>query len=541
MIVRKNFKRDEVLLKVKNRLEASNLELRLRLMQHEVERRKDWLKREMGQILECQQQCKRSSGDSVAIYRDLVFNSHFRYATAYENATLPNSFVTESSTNFSDQNQKNSDTNCRPKKMHGDTYNVHKKNAAAKQLKTYSRLAIPLPQIRNSRKETNSASSIKAEKDTQTVLNNGRRKSSHDEIEPSHIKKDRTVPKYLTNQKQLSNLCQKSNADSAETFSGKLKLPEIVTSSALSSATEAVETSVSDKKNDTGSRDTKNKCDELSSSRISLIKASTERVQSPRESVAKKAPFSPKQTIEQPKETKCVKLPAIKPPLKSNPNILKRINKKGRTQSGREMTNIVARIVSELQLESSSPLFGDFALIDGESGKKKSSGFGGKTNPDSSDANDLCGPPNRLIQKGRFLPEHMSNSDMSDDSKSQSSTDNSPYILYKGRKLKNYVKPQDRFRVDLVTRTWKKQQLYLKLLKNRPDDLTKCSLRWDPALGDSDSFHLSQPAKQKALERMVKENMSRPVPSRTEINHTELNSKVKEFMDSLGNNSEFFL
>ena len=534
MLVRKNFKRDEVLLKVKNRLEDSNLELRLRLMRHEVERRKDWLKREMGQILECQEQCKKSSGDSIAIYRDLVLNSRFRYAPVPDSVVLPNNRDILSDTKLT--NQKDSDTNFRWKKLQND--NTPKvKIATVKQTKIPPKPVVPLPKIGNSKDEMSSAHSLKMKKVTQTILTNGRGKSFH---EPSHdTDKDRSEPKLLPNPNRLSNLLSRPNLDDGknhlETFSGKLKLPKIVTTSTSSPPPEARKTLASNDKNDTGSSGTKNS---LSTLHL-LAKETTESGQTPRENVTKKVSTVPKPTIEKSKWSKSFKLPVMNDSFKSNSNIQERNWKKRQTKDSRGMTDIVARIASELKLESTSPFFANLALSDGGSGKTKHSGSGAKTNIDPSDPNDFSGPPNRLIQKGRFLPEHMSNSDMSDDSKSQSSAD-SPYILYKGRKLRNYVRPQDRFRVDQITRTWKKQQLFLKLLKNRPDDLTKCSLRWDPALGDSDSLQLSQPARKKVLERMVEENMSRPAPTRPETDHTELNSRVKEFMDSLGNNPDAF-
>ncbi|CAI9717358.1 Hypothetical predicted protein [Octopus vulgaris] len=542
MIIRKNIKRDDTILKAKNRLEDSNLEVRLRLMQRDTEQKKLRLERQIDQILDFQQKCKRTSGDSIEIYKDLVLNSHSSCIlppidsdtkSAPFNDNIPSKLNPSSKDNLSQNLTKMSPEYAKRPKL---TTNQPNTNNAQKQSFLNSQ-SIESDKIKRTKylesfnswvnrrtvcsdqKDVPSKSMYKivsSMKSFKTCANNLNSSNSNDGPTvtcATQVDMDRHVPKPL-----------KRNRDIEPVKDSLLNkhLPLL-----SDTQTSLINVKLKMKSNDKESKNILKKTTDMSSAtqdkpRKSKINIGQKNTLTSHSLEINNKFDTYKNLINLGKSLKPIEQIRTR-----NAPIARHVFSKSRDSA--EAAAIIAQISSELNIQH--------PFVSGESDLEFTQQMNGdkqKTTLCNTKLQDINYRQHRFRQKGMFQPEHLSNSDMSDDSCSQSSiSEDSNYIMYKGYKLKNYIKPQERFRIDQVSMIHKKKQLLLKLLRNRPSDPQRNSLDHNFLTIGLNNAAFTEPAKEKALERLVEENMTKSVAPRPDIDRSELDTKIEQFMESL--------
>lgn len=547
MIMRKNIKRDDTILKAKNRLEDSNLEVRLRLMQRDTEQKKLQLERQIDQILDFQQKCKRTSGDSIEIYKDLVLNSHSvcilppidtDTKSASFNDNIPSKLYPSSKDNLIQNLPKMSPEYAKRPKL---TTNLLKTNNAQKQSFLKSQ-CIESDQIKRKKYLESFNSCV----DRRTICSDQKdvpSKSMYKIV--SSMKSFKTCFNNLnsSNSVDAPTVTCATQADVARHAPKPLKCnrdTEPVKDYLLNkhlpllSDTHAslINVKINVKSNDKESR---NILKEMSSATQDKPRKSKMNIRRKNTLTSHSLEINNKFDTYKNLINLRKSLDPIEQTRTRNIPITQHVFNKSRDSA--ETAAIIAQISSELKIQH--------PFVSRESDLKFTQQMNGdkqKTTHCNDKLQDMNYHQNRFRQKGMFQPEHLSNSDMSDDSCSQSSIiEDSNYIMYKGYKLKNYIKPQERFRIDQVSMIRKRKQLLLKLLRNRPSDLQRNSLDHNFLTIGMNDASFTEPAKEKALERLVEENMAKSVTPRPDIDRAELDTKIEQFMESLEGNSHYCL
>ncbi|GAB1607412.1 hypothetical protein Ahia01_001024700 [Argonauta hians] len=555
MIKRKIFKRDDTLLKAKNRLEDSNLEIRLKLIQRDVERQKTRLERQIDQILDFQQQCKKSSGDSIEIYRELMLRSQLGSflppidpQTKIYNFNNISSHSNQSSINYSSQNLMNiCPAYVKGPKLTANLLKlneIHQKNLVSRYNSVTEQTKRPIhlepidsginrPVKLTDEKEilTKSVNSIVSSmKSIKKIANDLHSRTSFDNSTVNinnQSDRNKILPNPLT-----SNL----NFYSSKDFTWK-ENPLLISDKQTSRIHFKLKTKGknNEPKNLTNETIT-NSFEPPKTSRICLdsINPLLEDCKENKNIDVYKNMINMQRSIKQ---------------FQQMPSKNIESSQHGKSIDSVNVESIIARISSDLNIP--------YPLVPGDSTDEITV----KINCNKQQKEDeqdqqqqqqcsLCNyklldpnyQNNRLKQKGMFLPERVSNSDISDDSCCQSpASEDKNYVMYKGQKLKNYVKPEERFKMEQVSKIRRKKHLLLKLLRNRPSYYETKSLDQNIIKMTGNNVPFTEPAQEKALQRLVDKNIANPVIYRPEIDHSELDNKVHQFMEVLDSHTDHCL